>query len=45
MFALAAMTWFLHPLLLVAATTMVTMVLYRREFASRSLAYLGTEPE
>lgn len=45
MFALAAMTWFLHPGLMLAATTMVTLVLYRREFASRSLSFLGPEPD
>lgn len=45
MFALAAMTWFLHPGLLLAVTTWTTLVLYRREFASKSLSFLGPEPE
>lgn len=45
MFALAAMTWFLHPGFFIATTAWVTLVLYRREFASRSLDFLGPEPE
>jgi len=45
MFALAAMTWFLHPGLFLAATSWITLVLYRREFASKSLSFLGPEPE
>ena len=40
-FALAALGWFLHPLLLIACTTWVTYVLYRREFRSRSFAILS----
>jgi uncharacterized membrane protein len=39
-FSLAIVTWFLHPLLLVVATTWVTCVVYRREFASPTLAAL-----
>ena len=35
--ALAALTWFLHPWLLVAAAVAVVMVLYRREFHSPTL--------
>jgi uncharacterized membrane protein len=35
-FALAALSWFLHPLLFLFATTWVTLILYRREFRSRS---------
>jgi len=45
MFALAAMTWFLHPGFFIATTAWIMLVLYRREFASRSLAFLGPEPE
>jgi uncharacterized membrane protein len=36
-FALAAMTWFLHPYLMLIATAWVVYVLYHREFASRTL--------
>lgn len=36
-FALAAMTWFLHPYLMMIATAWVVYVLYHREFESRTL--------
>lgn len=36
-FALAALTWFLHPWLVVVASTLVVYVLYRREFHSQAL--------
>jgi uncharacterized membrane protein len=36
-FALAALAWFLHPWLVIAGTAWVIAVLYRREFASRTL--------
>lgn len=39
-FALAALGWFLHPALFVAASTGVVAVVYRREFASRALRIL-----
>lgn len=39
-FALAALGWFLHPYVWMLATAWVTLVLYRREFRSRSLACL-----
>ena len=39
-FALAALGWFLHPYLFIIATAWVSMVLYRRDFHSRSLACL-----
>ncbi len=35
-FALAALCWFLHPLIFILATAWVTWVVYRREFRSRS---------
>ena len=35
-YAVAAMTWFFHPLALVAGTTWVILVMIRREFFSRS---------
>jgi uncharacterized membrane protein len=36
-FALAALAWFLHPWLMIIGTAWVIAVLYRREFASRTL--------
>ncbi|MDP1672988.1 MAG: DUF599 domain-containing protein [Burkholderiales bacterium] len=36
-FALAAMTWFLHPYLMIIATAWVVYVLHHREFESRTL--------
>jgi len=39
-FGLAAVTWFVHPMLVFAATVWVLIVLYRREFRSRSLRHL-----
>jgi uncharacterized membrane protein len=42
-FALAALTWFLHPWLFAAASALVVYVLYRREFHSKAL-YALTRP-
>ena len=39
-FSMAAVAWFIHPLLFVAAVSCVTLVIYRREFASPTLAAL-----
>lgn len=39
-FGLAALAWFLHPWLMVVATTWVVYVLYRREFRSKTLQAL-----
>lgn len=39
-FALAALAWFLHPVLFMLATLSVVFVLYRREFRSKSLLIL-----
>ncbi len=36
-FGLAVLGWFLHPLLMVAAGILVLLVLYRREFHSRTM--------
>ncbi len=41
-FALAAMTWFLHPYLMLIATAWVVYILYHREFASKTLKALLT---
>lgn len=42
-FGLAILSWFLHPLLLVAATVWVVLVIHRREFRSKSLRILSAE--
>lgn len=39
-FGLAALGWFVHPLLLAAASALIVLVLWRREFHSRTLAAL-----
>ena len=39
-FALAVLSWFLHPVAFMLATAWVTAVLYRREFLSRALNIL-----
>ncbi len=36
-YALAALAWFIHPFVFVTATLLVTIVIYRREFSSRTL--------
>lgn len=36
-FGLAALGWFVHPLLMVAAAILVLLVMYRREFRSRTM--------
>lgn len=42
-FALAALAWFIHPLLFIAMTIYVLTVLHRREFRSKSLKVLRNE--
>jgi uncharacterized membrane protein len=42
-FALAALTWFLHPWLMIAATAWVVYILYQREFRSKTLKALVEE--
>ena len=42
-FALAALAWFLHPWLMIGGTAWVIAVLYRREFASRTLRAMTQE--
>ncbi|MGE5525419.1 MAG: DUF599 domain-containing protein [Rhodospirillaceae bacterium] len=36
-FGMAALSWFLHPWLMIVATVWVTYILYHREFASKTL--------
>jgi uncharacterized membrane protein len=38
--AIAALTWFFHPLLFMFATTWVILILARRDFFSRSLGLI-----
>ena len=44
-FALAALAWFLHPALFIAANVYVLYVLYRREYRSNSVRALRSEGE
>lgn len=39
-FGLAAISWFVNPVLFIIASSWVVLVLYRREFRSHSLSYL-----
>jgi uncharacterized membrane protein len=41
-FGLAMLSWFIHPGLFIAASVWVVLVLYRREFRSKTLATLTT---
>lgn len=43
-FSMAALTWFLHPWLFLAATALVVYILYQREFHSRTLYALTGRP-
>lgn len=42
-FALAALAWFIHPVTFMLATIIVTLVIYRREFASRTMKAMEDE--
>ncbi len=42
-FALAALAWFIHPLLFIFATVLVSLVVYRREFASKTLQAMSDD--
>lgn len=39
-FGLAALSWFLHPLIFIGVTTLVVFITYRREFRSHTLVAL-----
>lgn len=39
-FGLSALAWFIHPWLFAAVTTLIVLVLYRRDYASRTLETL-----
>ena len=40
-FGLAAISWFIHPLLFIATATIVVLVLHRREFSSHTVQHLS----
>lgn len=42
-FSVALLTWFIHPLVFMLATTWIVLVLYRREFHSRTLKALASD--
>lgn len=42
-YALAALGWFIHPFVFIFATIIVSLVIYRREFASRTLKAMYDE--
>jgi uncharacterized membrane protein len=42
-FGMAALSWFLHPVLMIAATVWVIFILYTREFESKTLRALVEE--
>lgn len=44
-FGLAVLSWFLHPLIFIGATLMVVLVLYRREFKSKTLQTLDPKSD
>ncbi len=44
-FGLSLLAWFIHPLALIVAATWVVIILYRREFTSKSVSYLRSLTE
>ena len=42
-YALAVLAWFIHPVVFILATIVVSLVIYRREFASRTLKAMVDE--
>ena len=43
-FAMAGLAWFIHPALFLIATTLVVLIVTRREFFSRTLAIVSDTP-
>ena len=43
-FAMAGLGWFIHPLLFIIATTLVVLIVTRREFYSRTLSIVSDVP-
>lgn len=44
-FGLAALSWFIHPWAFIGATLLVVLVIYRREFKSRTLRLLNPDSD
>ncbi len=44
-FGLSLLAWFIHPLALIVAATLVVIILYRREFTSKSVSFLRSLTE
>ncbi len=44
-FGLSLLAWFIHPLALIVAATLVVIILYRREFTSKSVSILRSLTE
>jgi uncharacterized membrane protein len=42
-FAMAGLAWFIHPILFVVATTLVVLIVTRREFLSRTLSIVSDQ--
>ena len=42
-YALAALAWFIHPVLFILASILVSLVVYRREFASKTLQAMSDD--
>jgi uncharacterized membrane protein len=43
-FAMAGLAWFIHPLAFIVATTLVVLIVTRREFFSRTLSIVSNDP-
>jgi uncharacterized membrane protein len=43
-FAMAGLGWFIHPALFIISTTLVVLIVTRREFFSRTLSIVSNEP-
>jgi uncharacterized membrane protein len=43
-FAMAGLAWFIHPLAFIVATTLVVLIVTRREFFSRTLSIVSDNP-
>jgi uncharacterized membrane protein len=44
-FGLSLLAWFIHPLAMIVAATLVVIILYRREFTSKSVSFLRSLSE
>ncbi len=44
-FGLSLLAWFIHPLAMIVAATLVVIILYRREFTSKSIDFLRSLTE